>query len=77
VQAEILNLLKDLRARRGLTYLIVSHDLAVIAHMCDRVGVMQGGRIVEEVDADRLRSGAINHPYAQQLLAASRQYGSA
>jgi ABC-type dipeptide/oligopeptide/nickel transport system ATPase component len=45
--------------------------------MCDRVGVMQGGRIVEEVDADRLRSGAINHPYAQQLLAASRQYGSA
>jgi peptide/nickel transport system ATP-binding protein len=77
VQAEILNLLKDLRARRGLTYLIVSHDLAVIAHMCDRVGVMQAGRIVEEVDADRLRAGTLDHPYSQLLLAASRQYGSA
>ena len=77
VQAEILNLLKDLRERRGLTYLLVSHDLAVIAHMCDRVGVMQAGRIVEEVDAGRLRSGELDHPYSRLLLAASRQYGSA
>jgi peptide/nickel transport system ATP-binding protein len=77
VQAEILNLLKDLRARRGLTYLIVSHDLAVIAHMCDRIGVMHGGRIVEEVAAERLRAGTLEHPYSQRLLAASRQYGSA
>jgi peptide/nickel transport system ATP-binding protein len=77
VQAEILNLLKDLREEHGLTFLLVSHDLSVISHMCDRVGVMQAGRIVEEVDAARLRSGALEHPYSQILLAASRQYGSA
>jgi peptide/nickel transport system ATP-binding protein len=77
VQAEILNLLKDLRERRGLTYLLVSHDLAVIAHMCDRVGVMRGGEIVEEVEVERLRAGTLEHPYSKLLLAASQQYGSA
>ena len=77
VQAEILNLLNELREKRGLTYLLVSHDLAVIAHMCDRVGVMQAGQIVEEVDADRLRAGTLEHPYSKLLLAASQQYGSA
>ena len=75
VQAEILNLLNELREKRGLTYLLVSHDLAVIAHMCDRVGVMQAGQIVEEVGADRLRAGTLEHPYSRLLLAASQQYG--
>jgi peptide/nickel transport system ATP-binding protein len=76
VQAEILNLLNELRDQRRLTYLLVSHDLAVVAHMCDRVGVMQAGQIVEEVDADRLRVGPLDHPYSRLLLAASQQYGS-
>ena len=64
VQAEILNLLKDLRERRGLTYLLVSHDLAVIAHMCDRVGVMQAASIVEEVE---VRPAARRHAGASLL----------
>jgi peptide/nickel transport system ATP-binding protein len=75
VQAEILNLLTDLREKRNLTYLLVSHDLSVIAHMCDRVGVMQAGRIVEEVDADRLRRGDLEDPYSRLLYAASHDYG--
>ena len=75
VQAEILNLLSDLRQSRGLTYLLVSHDLAVIAHMCTRVAFMQTGRIVEEVDVDRLRAAQVQHPYARELLAASNAYG--
>ena len=53
VQAEILNLLSELRAQRRLTYLFVSHNLAVIAHMCERFAVMNGGRIVEEAPLGR------------------------
>src|SRR5262245_9078832 len=60
VQAEILNLLSDLRAARGLTYLFVSHNLAVIAHMCQEVAIMQAGRIVERVPTGALRTGALN-----------------
>ncbi|MET3897876.1 peptide/nickel transport system ATP-binding protein [Devosia sp. UYZn731] len=75
VQAEILNLLSDLRQERGLTYLLVSHDLAVIAHMCSRVAIMQAGVIVEEVDIEQLRRGELEHPYSRQLLAASQSYG--
>jgi peptide/nickel transport system ATP-binding protein len=74
VQAEILNLLVDLRERRRLTYILVSHDLAVVAHMCDRVAFMVAGEIVEEVPAERLRNGTVEHPYSKQLLAASRTY---
>jgi ABC-type dipeptide/oligopeptide/nickel transport system ATPase subunit len=74
VQAEILNLLRRLRRERGLTYILVSHNLAVIALMCDRVAVMTEGRIVEELDAARLRAGQPDHPYTRQLLAASRGY---
>src|SRR5206468_10652752 len=47
VQAEILNLLEDLRCRRGLSFILVSHDLAVVTHMCQRLVVMQKGRVVE------------------------------
>ncbi|WP_187431116.1 ABC transporter ATP-binding protein [Roseobacter fucihabitans] len=71
VQAEILNLLADLRADRGLTYLMVSHDLSVIGHMCDRLAVMKDGRIVEIMDVEALRQMEAKHAYSQQLLKAS------
>ncbi|MDX6751830.1 ABC transporter ATP-binding protein [Geminicoccaceae bacterium 1502E] len=74
VQAEILNLLGDLRAARGLTFLFVSHNLAVVAQMCERVAVMMNGRVVEEADATQLAACALAHPYARQLLQASRGY---
>lgn len=74
VQAEILNLLADLREEHGLTYLMVSHDLSVIAHMCDRLAVMQQGRIVEILPAARLRQGQGSTPYTTQLIAASAGY---
>ena len=72
VQAGVLNLLDALRRERGLTYLLVSHDLAVVAHMCDRLAVMTDGRIVEELSADDLRAGRAQHPYTRALIAASR-----
>jgi peptide/nickel transport system ATP-binding protein len=74
VQAEILNLLGRLRAERGLTYLFVSHNLAVIAHMCGRVAIMNQGRIVEEVDTSALAAGALADPYSRQLLRSSEGY---
>jgi peptide/nickel transport system ATP-binding protein len=74
VQAEILNLLSTLREQRGLTYLFVSHNLAVIAHMCARVAVMNGGRIVEQVETSALSTGALANPYARQLLKSSEGY---
>ena len=75
VQAEVLNLLADLREERGLTYLLVSHDLAVVAHMCDRLAVMQAGKIVEELTVDQLRRHEAHHPYTQSLIRASETYG--
>lgn len=69
VQAEILNLLVRLRAERGLTYLFVSHDLAVVAHLCDRLGVMNGGRLVETMSASDLSTGQARHPYSRGLIA--------
>jgi peptide/nickel transport system ATP-binding protein len=77
VQAEILNLLARLRAERGLTFLFVSHNLAVIDHMCERLAIMQAGRIVEEVPAEALASGQLAAPYARQLLASSKGYDRA
>lgn len=71
VQAEILNLLNDLRSERGLTYVMVSHDLAVVGHMCDRLAVMQNGQIVEIMSVDALRSGAGEQAYTRHLIAAS------
>ncbi|MGU3575001.1 ABC transporter ATP-binding protein [Brucellaceae bacterium C25G] len=71
VQAEILNLLKTLRRERNLTYLMVSHDLAVVAHICERVGVMHKGIILEELTADDLRHSRAQDPYTQEFLQAS------
>ena len=69
VQAQIVNLLGDLRSRLGLTLLLISHDLSVVEHMCDRVAVLYLGRIVEVLPANALRAAA--HPYTQALVSAA------
>jgi peptide/nickel transport system ATP-binding protein len=67
VQSQILNLLQDLREELGLTYLLISHNLAVVEHMATRVTVMYLGRIVEEADTATLFA-APRHPYTRALL---------
>ena len=69
IQAQILNLLQDLRQRLGLTMLFVSHDLRIIEHVSDRVAVMYLGRIVEAGAREQIYSGA-RHPYTRALLTA-------
>ena len=69
VQAVVLNLLVDLKADLGMSYLFVSHDLNVVRLLCDRVIVMKGGRIVEEGDAEEIMSSP-QHAYTRELLAA-------
>ncbi len=67
VQAQILNLMRDLQKEFGLTYLFISHNLAVVRHMADRIGVMYLGRLVEISDGKKLFS-APRHPYTRMLL---------
>jgi peptide/nickel transport system ATP-binding protein len=67
VQAQVLNLMKDLQRNRGLTYLFISHNLAVVRHISDRVGVMYSGRLVELADKTRLFDRP-RHPYTRMLL---------
>ena len=69
IQADILNLLKDLQTELGLTYLFISHDLSVVAHICDHVSVMYLGRLVESAPTRQLFS-APRHPYTKALLSA-------
>jgi ATPase components of various ABC-type transport systems, contain duplicated ATPase len=69
VQAQILNLLKDLQAELGLTYMFISHNLAVVDYMADRIMVMCAGRIVEEAPGDLIFDDPV-HPYTKALLAA-------
>jgi len=72
VQAQVLNLMSDLKDAFGLTYLFISHDLTVVQHMADRIGVLYLGRLVEEADPDALFDDP-KHPYTQMLLAAAPQ----
>jgi peptide/nickel transport system ATP-binding protein len=77
VQAEILNLLVRLRKERGFTYVLVTHDLSIISHMCERLIVMNVGRIVESMPVEALRERTPENPYTQQLLQASLGYDRA
>ncbi len=70
VQAQVLNLMSDLKDDLGLTYVLISHDLTVVQHMADRIGVLYLGRLVEEANPDTLFDDP-KHPYTQMLLAAA------
>jgi oligopeptide/dipeptide ABC transporter ATP-binding protein len=67
IQAQVVNLLKDIQAERGLAYIFISHDLRIVRHICDRVSVMYLGRTVETGTTAAL-FGAPGHPYTQMLL---------
>jgi peptide/nickel transport system ATP-binding protein len=71
VQAEVLNLLEALQKQRALTFVMVSHDLAVVTHLCDRLLVMQRGRRVEEVASSDLAAQQVQADYTRQLMRAS------
>ncbi|WP_036726320.1 ABC transporter ATP-binding protein [Patulibacter minatonensis] len=70
-QAEIVRLLRELRERIGLAILFVSHDLAVVTELCDRIAVFRDGRIVEEAPTAELLAGRAEHPYTRSLLRAA------
>jgi ABC-type dipeptide/oligopeptide/nickel transport system ATPase subunit len=68
VQAEILNLLKRLHREQKLTYILVTHDLAVVSFLCDRLAVMRDGGIVEVAGVDALKTNTMTHPYSRELV---------
>lgn len=67
VQAQVVNMLEDLQSEFGLTYLFIAHDLSMVRHISDRIGVMYGGRLVEVAESDELYNNPI-HPYTKALL---------
>ncbi len=73
MQAQIIDLLLDLKEELELSYLFISHDLNVIYQMCDRVAVMTGGEIVEMGDVDEIYENP-QHPYTKKLLEAAREF---
>ena len=74
VQAEVLNLLEQVRRDRGLTFVMVSHDLGVVTHLCERLAVMREGRIVETLGSADLARGAAQDDYTRHLMVASRGF---
>ena len=74
VQAEVLNLLEQIWNERQLTFIMVSHDLGVITHMCKRLTVMQSGRIVERLSSADLAAGKIGQKHTRDLLLASKGF---
>lgn len=74
IQAEILNLLEQARRDRGLTFVMVSHDLGVISHMCERLAVMKSGEVVESVPVEALERRQFSADYTRQLLIASEGF---
>lgn len=75
IQAQVLNLMKDLQEKLKLTYVFISHDLSVIEHLCDRIAVMYLGKIVEVATRDELFNNP-QHPYTQALIAAIPRVGA-
>jgi peptide/nickel transport system ATP-binding protein len=77
IQAEALNLLAALRREFDLTYILVSHDLAVVSQLCNNLAIMRGGEIVELANSETLARGGLKHPYSRQLLTASKGFDRA
>ena len=71
VQAEVLNLLEELRQQRNLTFIMVSHDLAVVTHLCERLMVMQQGQTVEVLASSDMAARRVSEPYTLSLMQAS------
>ncbi len=74
VQAEVLNLLEEVRGRHNLTFVMVSHDLGVVTHMCSRLAVMKAGEVVETLAAADLAGGRMVSDYTRQLMVASKGF---
>jgi peptide/nickel transport system ATP-binding protein len=74
VQAEVLNLLEQVRRDRNLTFVLVSHDLGVVTHMCERLAVMQNGAVVERLRAADLAAGRVAEDYTRNLMVASKGF---
>jgi len=74
VQAEVLNLLEQIRRDRNLTFVMVSHDLGVVTHMCDHLAVMQNGSVVERISSSDLAAGRVSEDYTRNLMIASKGF---
>jgi peptide/nickel transport system ATP-binding protein len=68
VQVDILNLLKDLQKKKNLTYVMVSHDLAVVSFLCDEIGILRKGKLVEIITKKQLQTNNVKNSYSKQLI---------